>query len=746
MTPEDQATLLPFERALLNADPLPDAVITNTDKQKPEADIQPIITRMIEEAVQWYEEHLEPDQTEATDYYYGRAFGNEEDGRSQVVSTVVRDATLAQMPTLMRIFCGPERYVEFRARGPEDEASARQATDYVNYVLMNDNNGYLILRGGFKDALVRRIGAVKWWWDKFSRATTSEMEGVDEQGLMLLVGDQTLTPEIMNIRQTEAGPLFDMRVVRRDTEGVARVVGIPSEELVWTPDATDLDSAPLVAHVREVPRDELVALGIEPSVLDELESGRRRVAKSDSLEAARRIDNLDTNWREDERDKSQKGIIYAEAYVLIDTDGDGIAERRLFQCVGSDYKIVNGLGEPVDEVPFAMFISDPEPHVINGLSNWDLLKDLQLIDSQILRGVLDSLAKAIEPDEEVVTNEVNMQDVLSTERGKIIRVRRPGMMREITHSFLGVQALDVLNYTEQLKENRVGVSKAAAGLDADSLQSATKAAVAATLSAAQQRIELIARDFAETGMRRLYRGLLKLIHKHQPRERMVRLRNQWVPIDPRYWDADMDVTVNIALGQGTPEDKIIALEKIIGAQTQLMQVGAPLVTWVETRNSLGRAIELAGWRNTEEFVKPWGPEQQQQYEQQMAQQPPQQDPAALLAEVEKMKIEVQSQMDQMKLQLQAQTEQNKAQLEQQKLATQDARERDKIASQSEQERDTFRLEAEKAAADAMLKQQELEMRKRETEARIREINARIELMKAQAAAKTQEAEPEEETT
>lgn len=634
----------------------------------PETDVQSLVARMIEEAVRHYEEHLEPDQVQATKYYRGEPFGDEEEGRSKVVSTDVRDATQAQLPSLMRIFFGPEKVVEFRARGPEDEPVARQATEYVNYIVTEDNPGFLALHSAFKDALVRRLGIIKWWVEETKTPTAERYEGLTEQQLALLMNDPDVDVDVTAIvPDAMFGSLFHATVTRYESDSRFRIAAVPPEEFVYTPDARSLEEAPLVAHVREVPAGDLIAMGIDPEIVEEAKG--RKSAVGGELADVRHYHSGRFS-EETERDESQKLVVYAEAYALVDGDGDGIAERRLFQCVGPDYRIVNGdgLGEIVDEIPFALFTPDPEPHTIVGLSNYDYLKDVQRVKSQIQRGLLDSLALALQPDIEVVSGEVNMQDVLSPEVGKIIRVTRPGMMREISHEFLGASALAVLGYWDEVKENRTGISKAAAGLDADSLQSATKAAVAATLSGAQQHIEMIARVFAETGMKRLYRGLLKLIVRHQNRARVIRLRGQYVEVDPRSWDATMDVSVNVALGQGTPEERIQTLMGILMAQRELMAAGSPLVSNVELRNTLGRLVELSGWKNSDEFFRPWGPEEESMMQEQLAQQPPPPDPATMLAQIEQLKV-----------QMQAMVEQQKLELERWKALIQDDRERDKMA-------------------------------------------------------------------
>lgn len=665
------------ENALAHGEPVDDEA-ASVDAEA----VQKTVQRALERAKRHWEEDREPDATMATDYYMGRPFGDEEEGRSKVVSTDVRDATQAQLPSLMRVFFGPEDAVEFRPRQPNDEALAAQATEYINYVIREDNPGFLIFHSAFKDALVRRLGVFKWWHDESYRVEASNYTGLDMQGVALLLQDEGVGA--VEVTSTDpAGMTFDVRVTRKSKTGCPKFAAVPPEEFWFTPGTRSLEEAPLVAHVREVPRDELVQMGIDEDLIEEAE-GKTKEALDEDMEDSRRIEGGAWDRFEDESlDQSQTPILFAEAYCLVDGDGDDVAELRMFQCVGPDFRVANGdgLGEIVDEVPFATLTPEPEPHTLVGLSNFDLLRDVQRVKSQVLRGTLNSLALSVEPQLEVVEGEVNMQDVLNPEIAGVIRARRPGMLREIKHTFVGPDALPVLAYYDEIRENRTGQTKAAQGLDADSLQSATKAAVAATLSAAQQRVEMIARIFAETGVRRLFKGLLRLVVKHQDQARMVRLRDQWVPIDPRHWDATMDVSVNVALGSGTAEEKIQVLAGILSAQKELMASGSPLTSNVEIRHTLGKATELAGFRNSDAFFRPWGPEQEQQMQEAMAQQQPPPDPNMMLVQIEQARQQVEAQVKQAELML-----------KKWEAERQDDRERDKIAR------------------DAVLKERELELK------------------------------------
>ena len=269
-----------------------------------------------------------------------------------------------------------------------------------------------------------------------------------------------------------------------------------------------------------------------------------------------------------------------------------------------------------------------------------------------MRNMLDSLSLAIHPRVGVVEGQVNMDDVLNTEVGGVIRMRQAGAVQPFSIPFVGQAAFPMLGYLDEVRETRTGMSKASMGLDADALQSTTRAAVAATVSAAQQHLELIARIFSETGMRALFKGILKLVVENQDRARVVRLRNQWVPIDPRSWDANMDVEIDVALGGGTEEQKVAVLSSIAQKQEQILQTMGPqnqLVTPSQYRNTLVRIVQASGYKNADEFfsnpaMMPPPPQPP----------PPPPDPAMILAEVERQKIMADIQIKQAELELKRQ--------------------------------------------------------------------------------------------
>jgi hypothetical protein len=641
-----------------------------------DTEVQAIVAAELTDAVNFIDLEIGNLRAKATEYYFGDPFGDEEEGRSQVVSMDVRDTVQAILPSLMRIFFSSENVVQYIPRSKEDVPMAEQATDYVKYILNEDNNFFVTLHSAFKDALVRKTGVIKWWIDERTEIKNESYSGMDDAQLTLLLSqdgvemvdlqsepDPNAPPPIIDpITGQQLTPtvlVHEVKVSRRITHKKFRVESLAPEEFIIDRRARTFDDADIVAHRKLATVSELVAMGYDQEEVeantgeDELDTNIERIARNPAQ----------MMFGESDNNPAQRRILYLEAYIRMDMDGDGLAELRKICTMGPSYKIV--ANEPADDIPFTYFVPDPEPHTFFGMSTADVTMDIQRIKSVILRNMLDSLAQSIHPRTAVVEGQVNMDDVLNNENGAIIRMRAPGMVQPFSTPFVGQQAFSMIEYMDQVKEARTGMSKASMGLNADALQSTTRLAVQATVQAAQQHIELIARIFAEIGMKRLFKGLLRLITQNQDKPRVVRLRNQWIEVDPRGWDAMMDVSVNVGLGTGNSDERLQFLQAIAAKQEQILQSlgpNNPLVTVGQYAGTLTKIIELAGYKDTTQFINQlpmdYSPPQQQ----------PRPDPSEALTAVQVQAI-------------QADIEKKAAELalEREKMIRADDRERDRIA-------------------------------------------------------------------
>ena len=655
-----------------------------------EQELEGIISSLIEEAVDYIDLSEAPDRVKASDYYQGKPFGNEEDGRSQVVSFDVRDTVSLMLPQIMRTFFGSEKVVEFVPREAQDVLNAEQSTDYVNQVVLGqDNPAFSVFYSAFKDALVKRIGVIKIDWEKKEEVEHEEFTQLDDASLQALLADPDIEgsqvesypdpdfvpppPEVLAQQQqqaqqaqqaqqqqqgqqqvspngsppmpqeVEAPMLHDVVIRRVTTEGQIFIEAIPPEEFLIDRRAKSVDDCEIVAHRRYLSVSELVQMGYDFDEMLKLAGGEDEFGTNTEYNSRHPLGNFaDSSTGGD----ANRKVLYIESYAKVDYDGDGISELRRFCTAGTHHELLHH--SPVNSIPFVIFNGYPEPHMWRGHSVADLTMDVQLIKSSVLRNMLDSLAKSIHPDTWLVEGQVNRDDVLSNKVGKVVRTRAPGMIGELMKNFSGKEAFPMMDYLDQIKEDRTGMSKASMGLNPDALQSSTKAAVSATVAASQAQIELLCRVFAETGMKPLFKKILKLLHKHQEKTRMVRLRNQWVPINPKVWDSNMDVSVNVALGLGTTEERMQMLEAISLKQATILNeqgVENPLVTNPQYHNTLPKMTELSGYKDTQSF---WtDPSTYQPPEP----PPPEPTPDEIFAKAQADKVRADMEVDQAKLTL-----------------------------------------------------------------------------------------------
>jgi len=642
--------------------------------QMDDDELQGIVGKEIDDAIDFIDNWISPTRATATQYYRGEPFGDEEDGRSQVVSMDVRDTVQAIMPSLMRIFHGTDHTVEYAPQGPEDVAAAKQATEYANYIINRDNNGFLHIHAAFKDALIRKAGVLKCYWDDQTRFETHQLTGLDDNALSAIMADPNVDVEIVASEpfgEPQIDPMTGqiipppmvhaVRATYTYPDGRVKMEAVPPEEFLISRESKSLEDADYVAHRRIVTVSELVAMGYDyddvvslGSSYDDMETNVERYTRNKAL-------NNEMNER---NDPAMKKVLYVENYIRVDYDGDGIAELRKICTAGDGKKIL--MNEPCAMLPFAVFCPDPEAHDFFGMSIADTVMDIQRIKSVIMRNTLDSLAMSIHPRIAVTEGMVNIEDVMNTEVGSIIRQRSAGQVQPLSMPFVGQQAFPVLQYMDEIKEARTGISKASMGLDAGALQSSTAAAVNATVSSAQQHIEMIARIFAETGMKQLYKIVLHLITTHQDQPRMIRLANQFVPIDPRAWNANMDVSINVALGRGTDTERMMMLRQIGEMQKEAMAtMGAvnPLTDMQKLSNTLKAMTELAGFKDTSQF---WSDPSQ-------FQAPPQEDKP----DINEQLIQVQIQQIQADIQKKA----AELQLGREKMLMEDDRKRDELEAE-----------------------------------------------------------------
>ena len=540
-------------------------------------------------------------------YYHGMPLGNEVKGRSQVISQVVMEVVDSLMPDLMKVFCSGESAVQFVARNAEDVELAEQATEVCNYIFFSQNNGFLLLYEAIKDALLQKTGAFKYGWKDESKVQGEAYSGLTEAQLMLVAGD----PEVEIVAATpypdpnpQPGPdgqpiqsqLYDVQLKRSVKSGHVCIATVPPDELRVTDRANTVITQDLsfIAHVTPMTRSALVEMGYPLDVVMELPTGDDSVGMSP--EAAARQERTEGQYAgvNDDADPMQQEVVYVEAYKLIDYDGDGISERRKVCKVGSTLLHQ----ELADRVPLSTLTPKIMPHEFIGVSLADDTMDLQLLKSTLWRQMLDNLYLTNNPRQIVLEGQARLEDLMTPQPGGVIRAKVPGAVTPLEVPFVAGASFQMVEFLEQEIEGRTPVSRYYQGLSPDAINK-TATGVSVLTSRSQARVELIARTFAETGIKDLFRGILWLLGKYQQKELIIRLNNKYVPIDPRAWTTEYDMSVNVGLGTGNKQEQMQFLQLIAQAQAQAVQAGGmgTLVLPKNIYNTQAKIANLAGFKD-----------------------------------------------------------------------------------------------------------------------------------------------------
>jgi hypothetical protein len=543
---------------------------------------------------------------QAMAYYYGLPFGNEIDGRSQYVDSTVQDTIEWIKPSLMRVFASGDEMVKFSPHGPEDVDMAKQATDYVNYVFTKDNPGWEIMYSWFTDALLSKNGIVKVWWEDYEEEEREEYHNLDEVSLMSLISDDGV--EVIEHTEITEGeqPYHDLVIKRKSYDGRIKIENVPPSEFLISRESKNIQDARFVCHrvlktlseLREMYPDE----NLDP---EDLGGGGEDMAAFSAERLERyKFDKSAQYWEGwgDAGLNEEEGLrtywLY-ESFLKTDYDDDGITELRKICSVGN--KILQN--DAIDKIPFVSITPVKIPHKFFGLSVADLVMDLQLMKSTLMRNLMDNMYNQNFGRYAVLEGQANLDDLLSQRPGGVVRVKSPQAVTPLATPALEPYTFQMLEYLDGVREARAGVSKMSQGLDENALTSHTTAtAVNAVMGAAQSRVELIARNFAETGVKDLMMCIYELLHKNQDKERVIKLRNEWIPVRPDVWRDKFDCTVSVALGSGNKDQQMMHLSQMLSFAGEAMKGGLPIVS-VQNMYNLGASLVKAmGFQNVDDYL------------------------------------------------------------------------------------------------------------------------------------------------
>lgn len=610
---------------------------------------------------------LSNERATAMDHYHGRPYGNEQEGRSQVVSRDLAEAVDWAMPAIMRVFTQSGSLGEFDPVGPEDEEAAQQESDYVNQVIMKDNPGFMILHDAIKDTLLLKNGYVKHSWEATEKVSDEEYTGLTMDQIAKMLGDLEADGAEVEIKGQSSSTIlmptpmgempvevFDIQMQIKRTHKRACIEAVPAEEVrVSKRCRGTLQDSPFTEHVTKKTRSDLIEMGMPRDFVDDLPAFNERETDSQSY-ARDSVADESESIGSSILDRSMDEIDYCEAYVRVDWDGDGIAELRKVVTVADRIPPGKDWNEPISAVPMTGFVAKRIPHRHVGESLDDELSDLQEIKTVLMRQLLDNIYFT-NNNQWVINERVNMRDFMQSLPGGIKRVSGlepvTGAVEPVLSTPIIQQILPVVDYFDGVKESRTGISRASTGLDPDILKQTTKGAFMENLNRASQKIEMITRMLAETGIKEMVMQVHALLLRHQDKARVVQMRGQWVEINPQEWRERTDMSVRVGLGTGNEEEKRQKLLLLSGLQDKAAQSGLVMPQHVyalfeDVAKTLGADIP-------EKYaMNPQSPEFQQMMQQRSQQQQP--NP---LAEVEQIKGQFMLQAKQLQEQYKLQCDQ-----------------------------------------------------------------------------------------
>jgi hypothetical protein len=635
------------------------------------------------------------ERQQALEYYLRRPYGNEVEGKSQVVTGEVAEVVDGALPQLMRIFTSSDNVVEFEPVREGDEPLAKQATTYVNHVFYKDNDGFSVMHNWFKDALLQKVGVVKVYWDDETNITRESYKGLTEDELLLIMQDEEV--EIVSIDTKEAidenlnpsspVPTHDVKVRKTIRNGTVRVENVPPEEFLISKRARNIQDSPFCAHRKLITRSELIAMGFEPKIVEGLPTGD---ALEFSPERIARYTRGEQPTDMMSQDHSMQLCEVYECYIRVDYNDDGVAELRKITYCGTTILA----DEDCDYIPFHSICPLPIPHKFYGQSLADRAMDLQLIKSTVTRQMLDNLYLTNNYRVGAVEGQVNLDDLLTSTAGGVVRLKNPNALVPLTVQSSAGQSFPMLEYLDSVQAKRTGVSDTQQGLDPNVLQNTTATAVATMSNAANGKLELIARIFAETGVKSLFQSIFRLICKYQKQARTLRITGQYVAFNPREWSEQYGVSINVGLGNGSRTDQLTTLQMILSKQEQIIQgygLSNPVVDIKQYRDTLARMIHMAGFKDASSFLKDITPEQNAQLSQPQEPQPDSNVQATqILAQVEREKA-----------QLRAQTESAKLELERQQMELDNARQQLELQMKEAKLQADAQAQAQKSQSDSL---------------------------------------------
>jgi len=530
--------------------------------------------------------------------------------QSSVVSTDIADVVEADMPSLARVFLGSGDIITFQPNTDNEAeiAEAEEKTKYINWIVRNQPESFHTMHNWLKDAEIHKNGVVKYFIDEQKEVEVVEYSGVDLQELSeirdSLVGSKVdrVKVDVIEQEENETEQTFDIKFrVTKETKKVC-IINIPPESFLITRNAESLETAEMVGDRVRKTRSELLADGFDRDLISRLPTVTDKAIKETNINAIRNQDQGGEYRESSVSEWASEYVEISDLYIKVDFDGDGIAERRHIMTSGNNV-LVN---EYFNHIPYASLSAILMPHKAIGRSRAETTYQTQLQKTALVRGMNDNIYMVNNP-RNVVHNDVDLDDMLTVRTNGIVRLDEDSQVLPqqavfpLQIPYIGDRTLQVIQYVDQARAQTSGTLLASQGLDADALEKETATRFNGVQEAGTAKIELIARNYAETGFRKLYEGIAWLVSRYQDTQSEFRVLGKALTVNPKSWKYNHHIESNVGLGAGDNEKLVAARQGIYQIQQQLKASGSALTDEVGIYKNLTGLLDGIGISQNEEL-------------------------------------------------------------------------------------------------------------------------------------------------
>lgn len=568
------------------------------------------VDQWVQDSLSYNMSELSEQRAQGLKYYFGEPFGTERKGKSQIVTRDVQETVDWIMPSLMKVFFSGGQVVKFNPNSAKDVPAADQATEYVNYLFNRKNEGFKIAYDWFQDALMMKTGIVKVYVEEENQPKFDYFDGLSEEAVLEIASD----PDVEVLARTDNGNgTFALKIRTDCKKKHIRLCCVNPENFLIDRDASSIDDAQFIGHREEWTISDLRAYGVSEDIIDTLPFDEWEFSDSTPEKLVRdQFDGSgDMAYQTGAEAMANRKVWVTECYIHLDADGDGIAELRRILVAGSHIL----RDEEWADKPFADLTGHRIAHKFFGMSVYDKIKDIQEIRSVLMRQIMDNVYRQNTGRYEVLDGMVNMEDLITNEAQGVVRVKQIGAIKPMDTPALTGDVYNMLDRLEHDRSKRTGVSERSQGLDKNTLHSNQAAtSVNQMMTAAEQQIDLIARMFAETGVKRLFQLLHDYAVRYQDQEEVFELRGQYVAVNPASWRARTDMSVTVGVGNMNKDQQLLHLTRMFELVQTVVGGGGmgTLVTETNIYNMLKEFTENAGYKDVSKFwTDPNTPEAQQ---------------------------------------------------------------------------------------------------------------------------------------